>query len=82
MPRYYFDTECGDLRYRDEDGIELESIDQAQQQLIALLRDLTFHDSEASSTIVNAQVRCNGATVLHGCCSITVSRSSVWSPTL
>ena len=82
MPHYHFDTTSGDLRYNDNDGIELESIDPAPQQLIALLRDLTVHDSEASSTIVNAQVRCNGATVLHGCCSITVSRSSVWSPTL
>ena len=82
MPRYHFDTECDGLRYHDEDGIELESLDQAQQQLTALLRDLTFHDPETSSTSVSAQVRCNGATVLQGCCSITVSRPSVWSPTL
>ena len=82
MPKYHFDTECGDLRYRDEDGIELESIDQAQEQLTALLHDLTFHDPEASSTIVNAQVRCRGAIVTHGSCSIAVIRRSVWSPIL
>jgi hypothetical protein len=82
MPKYHFDTDCGDLRYHDEDGIELDSIDQAQQQLTALLRDLSFHDPEASVTGVSAQVRCNGATVLQGSCSMTVSRPSVWSPIL
>lgn len=80
MPQYHFDTECGSLRYHDEDGIELEFIDQAQQQLMALLRDLTLQDPETSSTNVSARVRCNGSTVLQGCCSITVRRSSAWSP--
>ena len=83
MPRYHFDTECGDLRYHDEDGIELESIDQAQQQLVGLLRDMTLYDDMGGAgKNVNAQVRYNGAVVLQGSCSLAINRPSVWSPKL
>ena len=83
MPRYHFDTDCGDLHYRDENGIELEIIDQAQQQLVGLLRDMTMYDDigEACKT-VTAQVRCNGAVVLQGSCSLAINRPSAWSPKL
>jgi hypothetical protein len=83
MPRYHFNTECGDLRYEDQDGVELESIDQAEQQLLGLLRDMTMHDGlEDGNKIVNAQVRCRGNIVLQGSSSLTTSRVDVWSPKL
>ena len=83
MPRYYFDTECGDLRYHDKDGIELESIDQAQEHLVGLLRDMTLYDDiGAPSKTVTVQVRCNGAVVLQGSCSLAINRPSVPSPKL
>lgn len=78
MPRYHFDTECGDLRYCDEDGIELESIDQAQQQLLGLLRDMTLYDDmEGAGKTVTAQVRCAGNIVLQGSCALTIGRPFV-----
>ena len=83
MPRYHFDTECGDLRYEDLYGVNLESIDQAQQQLVGLLRDLTMYDDiEGSGKVVTAQVRCQGTVVLQGSCSLVIDRSFVWSPKL
>ena len=83
MPHYHFDTECGDLRYEDPDGIDLGSIDQAQQQLLELLRDLTLYDDMGGAgQTVTAQVRCNGDIVLHGSCSLAINRPAVWSPKL
>lgn len=83
MPRYHFDTECGDIRYHDQDGIELRSIDHAQQQLIGLLRDMTLHDDAATvSKIVTAQVRCEGNVVLQGSCAVTIGEPAAWSPRL
>ena len=83
MPRYHFDTECGDLRYYDKDGVELKSIEQAQQQLLGLLRDMTLYDDmgEVGKT-VTAEVRCDGKIVLQGSCSLAINRPSVWSPKL
>ena len=81
MPRYNFDTECGDLHYEDLDGIELNSIDEAQHQLLGLLRDLTLYDDMAGAgKIVTAQVRCHGGIVLHGSCALAINRPDIWSP--
>jgi hypothetical protein len=75
MPRYHFDTECGDLRYEDPDGIDLNSIEQAQQQLLGLLRDLTlFDDVAGASKLVTAHVKCEGNVVLQGSCSLVIIR--------
>ena len=83
MPLYHFDSECGDTRYHDPDGIELESIDQAQQQLAALLCDLTHQDvSGAFHMTISAQVRCGDRIVLQGSCSLSVTRPAAWSPVL
>ena len=83
MPRYHFDTECGELRYHDPDGIELDTIDQAQQKLLGLLRDLTLYDDMAGAgKTVIAQVRCDGCIVLHGSCSLAINHPTVWSPKL
>lgn len=83
MPRYHFDTECDELHYNDKDGVELESIDQAQHQLLGLLRDLTLYDDMGGAgKTVTAQVRCHGSIVLHGSCSLAINRPSVWSPKL
>lgn len=84
MPRYHFDTECGEERYEDRDGVELESIDQAKQQLVGLLRDITFYhdDIRAMDRVVIAQVRCESSVVLQGSCHLTVSQPTAWSPKL
>jgi hypothetical protein len=83
MPVYHFDSECGDTRYHDPDGIELGSIDEARQQLAALMRDLTHRDvPEVFHYTVSAQVRCGDRIVLQGSCSLSVTRPAVWSPTL
>lgn len=83
MPRYHFDTECGMSRYRDPDGVELDSIDQAQQQLLGLLRDLTFHtDTNGVTSSATVEVRCQGDIVLQGSCSLSIDRPSPWSPKL
>lgn len=75
MPLYYFDTECGDRRYEDPDGIDLASLEEARRQLEALLRDLTFDGDTGSATITaRAQVRCDGAVVLRGSCTLTIDR--------
>lgn len=83
MPLYHFDSECGDTRYHDPDGIELESLDQAQQQLTALLRDLIHQDvSDDVHNTISAQVRCGDRIVLQGSCSLSVTRPAAWSPRL
>ena len=83
MPRYHFDTECGDLRYEDPDGLDLASIDHAREQLLGLLRDLTFHEDMAGAgKTITAQVRCRDDIVLHGYCSLAIDRPAVWSPKL
>lgn len=84
MPRYHFDTECGGERYEDPDGLELESIDQAKQQLVDLLRDMTFYDDDsgAMDRIVIAEVRCRSDVVLQGSCHLTVGQPATWSPKL
>jgi hypothetical protein len=83
MPRYHFDSECGDLRYEDPDGVELESIDQAQQQLIGLLRDLTLYDDMAGAgKTVTAKLRCCGVIMLQGSCSPAIDSPAIRSPKL
>lgn len=84
MPLYHFDSECDDSRYHDPDGIELRSIDEAREQLAALLRDLTHQDvPDAVPRTVSARVRCGDRVVLHGSCSLSVTRAAAeWSPTL
>ena len=78
MPRYHFDTECGDLHYRDEEGIELEFIEQAQEQLAALLRDLTYRDEPSSFGVtISAKVRCEKSVVLHGACFLNITAPSI-----
>ena len=77
MPVYHFDTESSGLRYEDADGIELDSIDQAREQLAALLRDLTYHDEAKSFGVrVDAEVRCSDSVVLHGSCCLTITTPS------
>ena len=81
MPRYHFDTQCGDLRCRDEDGIDLSSIQKAKEQLIALLRDLTYHDEADSYDVkISATVRCGASIVLHGSCCLTISTAESLPP--
>ena len=83
MPVYHFDTEKSGVHYEDADGIELESIEQAQEQLAALLRDLTYHDGPSSvGATVSAKVRCGNSVVLYGSCCLTITAPSVWSPRL
>jgi hypothetical protein len=83
MPRYHFHTECGDVHYHDQDGIELESIEHAQQQLVGLLRDMTMHDDPAiAKKTVTARVMCEGHIALQGSCSLAISRPTGWSPKL
>ncbi len=74
MPRYHFDTERGASRYHDQDGIELPSIAEARQQLMSLLRDLTYVDPPDDLNIsVGVQVRCGDVVVLWGTCALAVS---------
>jgi hypothetical protein len=83
MPRYHFDTECRELRYYDQYGVELNSVEHAQQQLLGLLRDMALHDDvEGFGKTVTAQVRCAGNIVLQGSCSVTINCPPVWSPKL
>lgn len=83
MPRYHFDTECGELRYHDSEGVDLGSIGAAQEQLLGLLRDMTFtDDGESSNKTVTAIVRCGDNVVLQGSMSLSVDRQPVWSPKL
>ena len=83
MPRFHFDTACGNRSYHDPDGVELESIDDARQQLIGLLRDLSMHDdSGIADKTVSARVICEGDVVLQGSCSLSIHLSAAWSPKL
>ncbi len=40
MPRYFFDTRDGDRLERDDDGLDLESSEQARQEAERALADL------------------------------------------
>ena len=83
MPRFHFDTACGDRSYHDPDGVELESIDDARQQLLGLLRDLTLHDgSGVADKTVFARVICEGEVVLQGSCSFSIQPPAAWSAKL
>jgi hypothetical protein len=83
MPRYHFDTECGDLGYKDPEGIDLEDIEEARQQLLGLIRDMTMHDdAQEPNKTVTAQVRCGGAVVLQGSRAVSITRPPIWSPKL
>ena len=83
MPRFHFDPACGDRSYHDPDGVELESIDDARQQLLGLLRDLTLHDdSGAADKTVFARVICEGDVVLQGSCSFSIHPPAAWSAKL
>lgn len=73
MPRYHFDTECGGSRYEDPDGVHLESIEHAKEQLLELLRDLTLYQDTVENKTVSAEARCQGDIVLHGFCSLSIS---------
>lgn len=83
MPRFHFDTECGGSRYDDPDGVDLPSLEDARQQLAALLRDLTFDSYPDSVNLTaSATVRCDGAVVLQGTCTLAIGGEKTWSPRL
>ena len=59
MPIYYFDLFDGDKLVRDDFGIELDSLDEAREQAIALLPELARDElPEAESHEFVATVRC------------------------
>jgi hypothetical protein len=51
MKRYYFDLRDGDALSRDEEGIELPSIEAAQEEAVRALAGMAMDRTEAGSCL-------------------------------
>lgn len=69
MPRYFFDTDDGDRRAEDRDGVELPDHEAARRLAQAALPDMA-HDKlpDGDHRDFTVRVRDEGGTVLYSAC--------------
>ncbi|GJD95028.1 DUF6894 family protein [Methylobacterium iners] len=56
MPRYFIDTSDGKFEARDEEGLDLPSIEAARREVVTVLRQMGSHSLDGD---VRSQITCS-----------------------
>ena len=64
MPLYFFDTDDGERHFRDDTGITLGTLDEAEVEAVGLLRDLVHLKMPVGRRMMTAIVRYSKCSVV------------------